>query len=88
MKLIKTIGISMLVFLTSCGHSLSDVNVGMTKDEVEDLLGRPNKTNTNSSSYTSTTGESESFSTTVWKYNNQDGYIKFENGIVVNVTAE
>jgi len=83
-KILKTVCFGIMLVFISC-NSIEDVKEGMTKKEVEGMLGKPNKTNSNSSSYTLSNGENMSYSKEEWKYNNQEGTIIFENGKVKEV---
>lgn len=75
------------LLLVACGKSFSDVKIGMTEQEVTDMLGKPNRSKSSSSSssfneeVTSATSEAE------WEYNGQ-GKLSFENGKVVKIQSE
>ena len=73
-----------LLILVSCGASISDVEQGMTEAEVEEILGKPNKKNANTSTYTFN-GETSETSSATWTYDGK-GTIEFQDGIVASVS--
>lgn len=75
-----------LLVLISCGHSISEVKVGMTSAEVKELLGEANQTSSSSSSSSFNNEETSSFSTSTWTYDGK-GKVVFENDIVVTVES-
>lgn len=79
--------IAVAFLMASCGKSIDDIKPGMTEQEVEQALGKPNSTasSSNSSEVNGETVTENSFAE--WKYHG-GGTINFENGKVVKVTKE
>lgn len=73
--------------MVSCGKTMDDIKPGMTEQEVEQALGKPNSTASSSNS-SEVNGETVTENSVAeWKYHG-GGTINFENGKVVKVTKE
>ena len=79
--------LSAMVLLVACGKSLDDVKVGMSEQEVEGLLGKPNSSSSSSTSSDVNGEEVTASSVAEWSYLGK-GTINFENGKVVKISKK
>ena len=86
-KLIPSLLFAISIVAASCGGKLTDIQLGMSEQEVKDKMGNPNQTSS-SSGFSATNGDTtEASSSAEWSYAGK-GKIYFEDGKVSKIEKE